>query len=146
MQRGFTREVHQWWTIGKVSTLTSLSARLGSTTLASGMLTGNLLGWTVLSGILIGRLVMLLSPWTDGLLSLMPCVTAQMGKLQQWKTQEGVLANKSQWKWHRERRKFTLSELLRLFWTSHPLGEGQFCLAPSGELTPPRSLKRKMML
>lgn len=146
MQRGFTREVHQWCTIGKVSRLTSLSARLGSTTLASGMLTGNLLGWTVLSGILIGRLVMLLSPWTDGLLSLTPCVTAQMGKLQQWKTQEGVPANKSQWKWHRKRRKFTLSELLRLFWASHPLGEGQFCLAPSGELTPPRSLKRKMML
>ena len=46
----------------KLLSLTSLSARLGSTTLARGMLTGSLLGWTVLSGILIGRLVMLLSP------------------------------------------------------------------------------------
>lgn len=45
-----------------MNTLTSLSARLGSTTLAKGMLTGSLLGWTVLRGILIGRLVMLLSP------------------------------------------------------------------------------------
>lgn len=45
-----------------MNVLTSLSARLGSTTLARGMLTGSLLGWTVLRGILIGRLVMLLSP------------------------------------------------------------------------------------
>ena len=41
---------------------TSLSARLGSTTLARGMLTGSLLGCTVLRGILMGRLVMV-SPW-----------------------------------------------------------------------------------
>lgn len=39
--------------------LTSFSARLGSTTLARGILTGSLLGWTVLRGILMGRLVML---------------------------------------------------------------------------------------
>ncbi len=45
-----------------MNVLTSLSARLGNTTLARGMLTGSLLGWTVLRGILIGRLVMLLSP------------------------------------------------------------------------------------
>lgn len=42
--------------------LTGLSARLGNTTLASGMLTGSLLGCTVLSGMLTGRLVMV-SPW-----------------------------------------------------------------------------------
>lgn len=59
-------------TVTVTNILTSLSARLGSTTLASGMLTGSLLGWTVLRGILIGRLVMLLSPWTDGLFSLPP--------------------------------------------------------------------------
>ena len=64
-----------WWLCQSetvVRVLTSLSARLGSTTLASGMLTGSLLGWTVLRGMLIGRLVMLLSTWTDGLLSLQP--------------------------------------------------------------------------
>lgn len=44
------------------SLLTTLSARLGSTTLARGMLTGSLLGCTVLSGMLMGRLVMV-SPW-----------------------------------------------------------------------------------
>lgn len=38
--------------------LTTFSARLGSTTLARGMLTGSLLGCTVLSGMLTGRLVM----------------------------------------------------------------------------------------
>lgn len=38
--------------------LLALSARLGSTTLARGMLTGSLLGCTVLSGMLMGRLVM----------------------------------------------------------------------------------------
>lgn len=47
----------------------SLSARLGSTTLASGMLTGSLLGCTVLSGMLIGKLVME-SPGAVGLFSL----------------------------------------------------------------------------
>lgn len=44
---------------------------------------------------------------------------------------------------HRERSyKFTLSELLGVFWASDAFGEGQFCLAPSGELTPPNSLKK----
>lgn len=58
------------WDTG-LGVLLSLSARLGRTTLASGMLTGSLLGWTVLRGILMGRLVMLLS-LCRGLLSLPP--------------------------------------------------------------------------
>lgn len=48
---------------------TSLSARFGSTTLASGMLTGSLLGCTVLRGMLIGRLV-IVSPGAARLFSL----------------------------------------------------------------------------
>lgn len=51
---------HEAWgsRLGPRAALTAFSARLGSTTLARGMLTGSLLGCTVLSGMLTGRLVM----------------------------------------------------------------------------------------
>lgn len=55
----------------ETDTLTSFSARLGSTTLARGMLTGSLQGCTVLKGILTGRLVMV-SAVPGGILSLQP--------------------------------------------------------------------------
>lgn len=48
--------------------LRSLSARLGSTTLASGMLTGSLQGCTVLKGIRTGRLTIPSPPGPAGLL------------------------------------------------------------------------------
>lgn len=49
--------------------LTTFSTRLGRTTLARGILTGSLLGCTVLRGILIGRLV-IVSPLLTEVLSL----------------------------------------------------------------------------
>lgn len=52
--------------------LTTFSTRLGRTTLARGILTGSLLGCTVLRGILIGRLV-IVSPLLTEVLSLKPC-------------------------------------------------------------------------
>lgn len=52
--------------------LTTFSTRLGRTTLARGILTGSLLGCTVLRGILIGRLV-IVSPLLTEVLSLKTC-------------------------------------------------------------------------
>lgn len=56
----------------RIPLLTTFSTRLGSTTLAKGILTGSLLGCTVLRGILMGRLVMV-SPLLAGVLSRKAC-------------------------------------------------------------------------
>lgn len=56
----------------KVPLLTTFSTRLGRTTLAKGILTGSLLGCTVLRGILMGRLVMV-SPLFADVLSRKAC-------------------------------------------------------------------------
>lgn len=60
------------WGGKKVPLLTTFSTRLGRTTLAKGMLTGSLLGCTVLRGILMGRLVMV-SPLFADVLSRKAC-------------------------------------------------------------------------
>lgn len=56
----------------KAPLLTTFSTRLGRTTLARGILTGSLLGCTVLRGILMGRLV-IVSPLFVDVLSLKAC-------------------------------------------------------------------------
>lgn len=60
--------------------LTTFSTRLGRTTLARGILTGSLLGCTVLRGILIGRLV-IVSPLLTEVLSLKTCKIKRESKV-----------------------------------------------------------------